>query len=176
VTSLRPTLYARPATRLVLVPAVVGAMLALVGCSATNAITTQKAYSPADGVRVVLSDSLTAENLVVLTAAKGARGTLLGAITNRGTSSEQVTITAEGADAVTVRVPAGTTTLLTPQTDKPSTEGVQRQAVDVKAVSVAPGAVLALTIAAGSSGNQAVSVPVLDGSMPEYTALVPTAG
>lgn len=185
MTAQRPTPIsrsaARPARAAALVVGLTAGLVALAGCSASNPITTQKPYSASDGVRIVLSDTLSAENLLVLTAAKGEAGTLLGALTNNGTDTERVSIAADGADDVTVRVPAGATVLLTPD-DTPDgaetsgTTGPARQDVALSTVPVAPGAVLSVTLSSGAAGTHTLDVPVLDGSLPEYASLVPAAG
>jgi hypothetical protein len=76
--------------------------VALTGCSATNQITTAKAYSASDGVRAELGD-VTAENLLVLTSAKGAPAALQGALTNRGTAAVTVSLTSGAVAIGTVR-------------------------------------------------------------------------
>ena len=88
---------------------------------------------------------------------------------------QHVSIAADGATAVTVDVGAGTTTILTPKTSTSVAPGTARTAVAIAAVTVEPGAVLPMTISSGAGGQLTVSVPVLDGTQPEYTALVPTA-
>ena len=139
------------------------AALALTGCSATNEITTAKAYSASDGVRAELGD-VTAENLIVLTTAKGAPAALQGAFTNRGTTAVTVSLTDGTAAIGTVRVDPATTVLVGGDAGKKITF----------AASDAPGGVTPLTLATGSGGSLTVSVPVLDGTLPEYATLVPT--
>lgn len=177
MTAQRPTPTLRPAARQARTSALAVGLAAgiavLAGCSATNPITTQKPYSASDGVRLELSSTLSAENLLVLSAAKGDAGRLLGALTNSGTDAERVSIAADGADDITVRVPAGTTLLFT--SDENETAGAERQDVELSTVSVDPGAVLSVTLSSGSAGTHTLAVPVLDGSLPEYAALVPSA-
>ncbi|HEX5331980.1 MAG TPA: hypothetical protein VFW79_04990 [Cellulomonas sp.] len=137
--------------------------LALAGCSATNEITTAKAYSASDGVRAVLGD-ITAENLIVLTSAQGAPAALQGAFTNRGTAAITVSITSGTVAIGTVRVDPATTVLVGGDTGKKITFTADN----------APGGVTPLTLATGPGGSLTVSVPVLDGTLPEYATLVPT--
>ncbi|MGV8977900.1 MAG: hypothetical protein ACOH17_07635 [Cellulomonas sp.] len=144
--------------------AVVGLVaVALTGCSATNEITTAKAYSASDGLRAELGD-VTAENLLVLTSAKGAPAALQGAVTNRGTDAVTVSLTAGAVKIGTVRVAAATTVLLGGDTGKTLTF----TATDP------PGAVTPLTLETGAGGSLTLSVPVLDGTLPAYATLVPT--
>lgn len=176
MTALRPTPPARHGIRMALVPAVALGALLLAGCSATNPITTEKAYSASDGVRVDLAAGLTAENLMILTAQKGAPGTLLGALTNSGKAADTITLTPDGATPVTVHVGAGETVLLTPQAATVTEVGITRTPVPIAAVTVPPGAIASVELVSGIGGAHTVSVPVLDGSLPAYKALVPTQG
>ncbi|WP_066585557.1 copper chaperone PCu(A)C [Cellulomonas timonensis] len=137
----------------------------LAGCSATNEITTQLDYAASDGVRATLGD-VTAENLLVITAGKGEEGALQGAFTNRGNTDVDVTLTtADDVELASVPVAAGSTVLL----------GGTRGELVTFTTPVAPGATLPVTLSTGSAGTEAISVPVLDGTLSEYTALVPTA-
>jgi len=137
--------------------------LALAGCSATNQITTAKPYSASDGVRAELGD-VTAENLLVLASAEGAPGALQGALTNRGTDAVTVTLTSGTTAIGTVRVDATSTVLLGGDTGKALTFTTAN----------APGGVTPLTLETGPGGTLTVSVPVLDGTLPEYATHVPT--
>ncbi|MBD8059431.1 hypothetical protein IC607_10670 [Cellulomonas sp. JH27-2] len=166
MTSLRPrTLRLWSATGL----CVAGLMLA--GCSATNPMTTEKEYSASDGVRATLGD-VRASNLMVLSSAKGAPGAVQGALTNDGATTRTVTLTA-GDDTATVNVEPGQTVLLTEDTTG-GAPGDGRENFTIPAVSVAPGALLPITIATDTAGSQDLAVPVLDGSQPEYATLIPT--
>jgi hypothetical protein len=151
-------------SRLAAAPVVAVALVALAGCSATNEITTDKPYSASDGVRAEVGD-VTAENLFLLSAAKGDPGALQGALTNNGDQSIQVKIAGEqDSDSTDVRVPAGQTVLL----------GADGKDVQLGSVPVEPGATTPLTLTTGSAGSVTLEVPVLDGTLPEYATLVPT--
>lgn len=143
--------------------AAVALALALAGCSATNELTTQGDYPASDGVQVTVGD-LDLQNLLVLAAADGAPGTVLGGVTNGSDADGEVAIGLTEADATTVEVAAGTTTLLGPD---------QAVEVAIDAVPAAPGALVTLTVTAGTGESQTVQVPVLDGSQEQYADLVP---
>lgn len=150
--------------------AVVGAALAvaagLAGCSATNPMTTQNNYDASDGVSVELGD-VTVRNLLVLTSAEGAPGTVLGAVSNGGGDSTRVSFTVAGEQAGRpVPVDANGTVVLGPESDA---------TVDLDAVPAAPGGLLELEISSDLGGTSTVQVPVLDGTLPEYADLVPDA-
>ena len=151
-------------SRLAVAPVVAAALVALAGCSATNPITSDDPYSASDGVRGEVGD-VTAENLFLLTAAKGDPGALQGALTNRGDESVEVRIAGEqDSESTDVRVPAGQTVLL----------GAEGEDVQLGSVPVEPGATTPLTLTTGAAGSVTLDVPVLDGTLPEYATLVPT--
>ncbi|HMO12014.1 MAG TPA: hypothetical protein PKB06_11060, partial [Actinotalea sp.] len=84
----------------------------LSGCLGQTPMTLRD-YTPGDGVSLRLGD-LDAQALVVLTAAEGEPGTIVGALRNVGARDLSVTIGLP--DSVTeVEVPAGSSVLLGPQ-------------------------------------------------------------
>lgn len=153
------------ARRRSLVPVVVALALLLAGCSTTNTMTTRNPYEPSDGVRAEL-DQVTVGNLLILAAAEGAPGTVIGYVSNTGTDAVRVTIgVADASEGRPVRVRAGETVLLGPDGD---------DTVDVESVPVPPGGVVDVTVSSGQGGTTTVPVPVLDATLPEYADLVPT--
>lgn len=136
----------------------------LSACSATNPITTAAVYEPSDGVRLDVGD-VRLGNLIVLSAGAGEPGLLIGYVTSTGTQDARVSL---GGDGVSIepdiRVPAGGTTLLTPD------EGSE---ITLDSVPVPPGAYLTLEVAVEDGGTGTVGVPVLDGTLPAYADLVP---
>ena len=143
--------------------AVVVLALALAGCSQTNPIQTDRPYSAADGVRVVLGD-VRAENLLAVTSAAGAAGALSGALVNSAASEVPVTLTV-GDSSEKVTVPAHGSVLIGTGSDT-------GQHVPVPTVTAAPGALLDVTISTPQAGTVHVQVPVLDAANPQYTAVV----
>lgn len=137
----------------------------LTACSATNPLQTSEEYDAADGVGTTLGD-VRAVNLLVVTAGEGEPGVLLGGIANDGAESEQVTLTVDGTES-TVRVPSGGVVTF---------GGEAGETFDIDTVSAAPGALTTVRIETGSAGSDELEVPVLDGTLPEYADLVPTAG
>ncbi|MFH5823464.1 hypothetical protein [Georgenia sp. AZ-5] len=133
------------------------AALMLGGCSFLNPINTLEEYAPGDGVRLDLTEDVTAENLMVLTRGAGAPGHLLGAIDNGAVEDVVVTVVL-GVDgpAIRVEVPAnelvnfGDTQVIVPSVDEP------------------PGATLTSAIWAEGSDVYPVYIPVLDGTLPPY--------
>jgi hypothetical protein len=161
VASARPS--RRPWSRTAVALSGLG-VLALAGCSATNPITTSEAYNVVDGVQADLGGDVTARNLLVFTSEEGAAGTMSGAVTNQGREDVEVELAAEGADPVTIDVPAGGTVLLG-QDDG--------EDVELDAVGAAPGAHLTVTLTTDQGGSIEIPVPVFDGTLPEYAEMVP---
>lgn len=152
--------------RAVVVPLALALAAGLTACSATNPITTTTNYAASDGVRVDLDD-VRLGNLMVLASAEGAPGVVVGQVTNDGDQAVRVTLAVEGAVSDPVAVEARGTTLLTPD------GGTE---VLLEAVPAAPGAYVDLRVAVDGGGGTTASVPVLDGTLPEYADLVPDAG
>ncbi|HEY3438491.1 MAG TPA: hypothetical protein VGK35_12460 [Actinotalea sp.] len=148
-------------------PLAVAALLVatLAGCSATNEITTEKAYAASDGIRTELG-SLTFSNVLVLTTEKGAPGTVLAAVSNEGTQDSHVTIGQTGTSGLrSITVKAGQTVIVSPKADA---------TVDLPSVEAAPGGLEGLTLTSDVGGSKDVQVPVLDGTLAEYATLVPS--
>jgi hypothetical protein len=172
------------------VPLTALVVLALGGCSATNPMTTMNDYEAADGVRVELGDTVVT-NLLILTAAEGEPGTMLGAVTNRGEDDIELTLslrpTEEGqeeAEIATVSIGGGDTVIFSPERADAGGEdtaedtgatsrGAERATVDLEQVPARPGALADLTLTSDREGSVDVRVPVLDGTLPSYTDLVP---
>ena len=164
MTRLRPRTARTAAAGLAL-----AAALALGGCSATNDMTTIADYDASDGAGTTLGD-LRIGNLLVLSAAQGEPGVVAGSLSNRGSDTEQVTLAVDGGEPVELEVPAGGTVLMGAP-DAPARYGTAD--VEVAAVASPPGGLVAVTITTGSAGSIEISVPVLDGTLPEYEDLVP---
>ncbi|WP_275005676.1 hypothetical protein [Promicromonospora iranensis] len=140
-----------------------GALL-LAACSPT---TTTLNYDPSDGVGVsVLGEenrNLRGINLMVVSAAEGEAGNLLGALANETAEDASFTLEAPGASPVTVDVPAGGTVYLGTESG---------EAVELDAVGAAPGNYVAATLTVGSDSKE-FQLPVFDGTLPEYADYVP---
>ncbi|GAA4626863.1 hypothetical protein [Cellulomonas oligotrophica] len=167
---MNPPRTRRPAR---LASALVGvvAATALAGCSATNPITTIGDYEASDGLGVTLGD-VRAVNLLVVTEEEGGLGTLAGALANGGTEDVTVTLQLAGAEPVDVEVPAERTVLMG-ATGAP--ERYLLAEVTTEAVEGRPGGTTTLSLATDAAGDVSVAIPVVDGTLPEYADLVPTA-
>jgi len=155
---------ARPA-RLVAAASVMAGALLLAACSPT--ITT-KPYAPSDGARVNLTDQVRGINLMVVSEGEGEPGAVLGALANGSAEDVDFVLAAEGAEPISLTVPAGQTVYL-------SADQQGEQAVDAQigAVAAQPGGDLDATLS-GAGVDEDFFLPVMDGTLPEYEAWVPS--
>ena len=130
---------ARPALARVALVTLAGlGVLGLTACSVTNPMTTKNNYAASDGVRVELGE-VTVINLLVLTAAQGQPGTVLGAVANHGRERVGVTIalTDDTTQDTSFDVAGGGTVVVGPERD---------ETLDLDATPAAPGALVELTL------------------------------
>jgi hypothetical protein len=149
-------------TKMLAVPVVLASAASLAGCAPN---TSEKAYAPSDGIDMSIG-AVKGLNLMILTDAKGDPGRLLGAFYNGGDDSTTVGVAPEGSDPASIDVDASASTLL-------GTDDDQKDVV-FSTTSAAPGSFVNVTITVDGKSTT-VGVPVLNGTLPEYSTLVPTA-
>lgn len=130
------------------------------GLAACSPITTHRPYAASDGIRVDVASGVTVENLLVLTSAKGAPGSVQAGLVNATAADVTIAI-----DTLRFDVPAGSTVIL---------GGESGETATITAVDAAPGAVLRVAVGTPDDATQ-VPVPVLDGSHADYAPYVPAA-
>jgi hypothetical protein len=171
-TNIREFTVSRRATavrgaRTIAVTAVSAAGALLLAACASN--TTTLTYDPSDGVGVsVLGEEdtdLRGINLMVVSAAEGEAGNVLGALANETADDASFTLGAPGASPVTVAVPAGGTVYLGTATG---------EAVQLDTVGAAPGDYVDATLTVGGDTKE-FQLPVFDGTLPEYADYLPIA-
>ncbi len=131
-----------------LVPLVAAAGL-LAGCQVFSPIQTNVPFDPADGVPVDLGE-VQIRDLVVVAEAKGGPGTLVGSVNNDGNEAAEITVTGEGGQPLTLRVPPHQHLSLS-TTSRSTLQSVAKD----------PGGMVTLQIATTASGPNIVDVPVL---------------
>lgn len=151
----------RPQTRTGRGAAAALSLAVVAGLTACSPLTTDLPYAPSDGIRVDVAPGVIVQNLLVVAAEEGAVGALQAGLVNNSAADITVAIGVqhfEVAAGATVLVggPSGTMSL-------------------IESVDVAPGAVLPLAVGTPGSATE-VPVPVLDGTHPDYTDLVPVEG
>ena len=147
---------------------VVAAALTLTGCSATNPITTIADYDASDGAGAAVGN-VRALNMLVVAEAVGEPGVLTGALSNDGAEDEDVTVGIGDDEPVEVTVPGGGTVLVGVG-DAPARYATVD--VPVTAVDAPPGGLATLRVTTASGGTVELQVPVLDGALPEYAAVL----
>ncbi len=138
---------------------IAGTAVGVAGCSP---LTTLRPYAPSDGVRAVLEDQITIENLLILTTGEGMPALVVGGVTNRTADRSVVTMTfGENGTETSVVVLGRDTVLLDPLNEN-------GELMFLEASPVAPGAVVPVTISTEESGSVTAQVPVLDGTLEPY--------
>ena len=141
--------------------AVLGAAALVAGCSVMTPIQTAEPYNAGDGVRVVVTDDVRVENLMVLASDEGAEGQVFGSLVNDCPVEVVITVTI-GEGGIQMPVEPGASVLL----------GVD-EIVVLPSTPVAPGAVAQGMVEAGGLGTVTAAVPVLDSTLPQYADYVP---
>lgn len=139
--------------------------LTLAGCSYVNPITTQQNYAPSDGFQAQLGD-VAGLNLLVVTTAEGEDAVLIGTLVNEGGEDATVELSFDaGATFTDVDVAAGASVPL----------GPEGELVEGTALA-APGRLTTLQLGSGGTAAVQVDVPVVDGTLDEYAAILEQAG
>ena len=135
----------------------------LAGCSATNPIQTQRPYAPSDGVRASLGPLQTA-NLLVVGTGKGKAAALSGALVNTGADALTVAVSVSG-QSTTFTVPGNGSVLV-------GTGSSAGRTLLIRSLDVDLGSLTTVTLKVPSAGSADVQVPVVDGALPQYTAVL----
>ncbi|WP_435746554.1 DNA modification methylase [Microbacterium sp. PMB16] len=139
-------------------------LLGATGCTFISPQATKIEYSASDGVNVSDADGpLDVRNAFIVATEDGSVGNFIAAIVNPTDESATLTIALEGIDPFTVTVPAGGTVSL----------GADEEPLRIVDLDTMPGATIEMHFQSGDSIGVKTEVPVLDGSLPYYTDLVP---
>lgn len=143
------------------ISALLAAGAALAGCSQMSPQTTQLQYAASDGV-VQDAGALGVRNLLLVTDDGGGEtANVVGTFVNSGETPFTLTVATENGQTEPIQVPAGGTTPV----------GVaQKLQVPIDAQ---PGLLVPVTVS-GSGQELTASVPLLDGTLPEYATLTPS--
>lgn len=141
------------------------AVIALAGCSYVNPITTQESYAASDGVHLNIDD-VEAQNLIIFTTGAGEPSALVGTLVNRGDEDLELSVSFDGETATTVTAPAGQTVALSP------VDGVEV----LGASPVAPGLTTEVGFSTPEQAYFSLIAPVMDGTLPQYEAIVDAIG
>jgi hypothetical protein len=148
-----------PRSRSVLAVGLAGIVSLGLALSACSPVTTDKPYAASDGIRATVGD-LVVENVMLVTSADGEPGRLLGAATNNSPDDDTLSLSTEDS-LVDIDVALGGNSTLNFYTSEDPGSFID-------AVPAAPGATLPMVLSDGDGQTVSVSVPVLDGTLPEY--------
>ncbi|GII97683.1 hypothetical protein CLV28_2043 [Sediminihabitans luteus] len=136
--------------------AALGTTAVLTACSPT---TTNLNYSASDGLATRELGDVRGINLLVVSDGDGAPGELHGAFANHGSEDTTVTISGGAGASTDIDVPAGGTVYFGNE---------DGETVEIPSVETAPGGLAPITVEANGTSED-LSIPVLDGTLPEYT-------
>jgi hypothetical protein len=140
-------------------------LLGATGCTFITPQSTTIEYPASDGVNIS-SDSgpLDVRNVFIVANEDGSVGNLVAAIVNPTGEKATLTITVQGSDPMAVTVPAGGRVSL----------GADEDPLRIVDLDTLPGATVEVHFQSGDSTGVKSDVPVLDGTLPYYTDLVPS--
>lgn len=148
--------------------AMAGALLAVTGCSYVGITpqATTNIYDASDGVSSALSPEdgqrVEMRNLMVISEAEGEPGRLIGTIYNTGDAPQTVTLALGEGQNVSIDLEPGEVHKLE---DEANT-------LIIDTTTAAPGMVIAAESSIGATTDE-FSLPVLDGTLPEYEPYLP---
>ncbi|GGA62884.1 hypothetical protein GCM10011490_11710 [Pseudoclavibacter endophyticus] len=141
----------------------------LAGCNLISPLATTIEYAASDGVHVTVGD-LELRNIMILVDAEGdttpTAGSFVGTIVNHADDAGSVTITTESA---TAQLPLDASQ---PLTHIGYGDGPQ---VLIEGVQLEPGSTIDVTFTGPGGTTETKKVPVLDGTLAEYSTLLPQA-
>ena len=143
---------------------VVSSAALLSSCMLAADVTTLNQYAPSDGTRVQVGDRVSVENLMVLTEGEGEVGHVVGTIVNGS------------AEPATVLIDVGETGAPAPfEVPADSHISLHEANVTVESVGAAPGATLGTAVQGPDGFSDVLSIPVLDGTLAEYSEFLEQA-
>jgi len=147
---------------LVLAAAAAISVAGLSGCMELSEQTTTLQYAPSDGTQITV-DGVKIANALLVSDGNGKPANLVATVANSTRENATVTISGEGLDA-RIPVQGNDAVNIGPDGD---------QQVHVASLNARPGEMVNVQVDAGGQ-PQAFDIPVVDGTLPEYSTLVPT--
>ncbi|MGM1017021.1 MAG: DNA modification methylase [Actinomycetota bacterium] len=150
-----------------LVASIALSALVVAGATGCTFITPQAStipYSPSDGVNIADSEGpIEIRNAMVIATEDGSTGNLVAALVNPTLADETLTVEVAGLEPLVVIVPANDTVSL----------GTNADPLRIDGLDTIPGATVDIYFQSGAGNGSAGEVPVLDGTLPYYSDLVP---
>lgn len=164
ISNRRPApLRTRPLRLVVAATVGLAVMAGASGCSMISPQATTISYSASDGVNIPSSGPLEVRNVFIVADEAGTVGNVIAAIVNDTDATETLNVGIDGRVA-TVQVPARSVVHL-------GVDGVAP--LRIEGLGSKPGSMVLAAFQSGNGEGVEVSVPVLDGTLPQYADLVP---
>jgi hypothetical protein len=144
-------------------------LLGTTGCTFMSPIASRIEYAPSDGSQATLKE-VDARNFIYLSDGKG-NGGLIGSLVNRSLTSTNVKL--QFTDATSGEKKESFFTLLPAQKLDFGYNGASALDFDLGGK---PGQVVTVFVIAGDEAGRAMNVPVLDGTLSEYSEIFKTIG
>ncbi len=141
-------------------------LLGTAGCTFMNPIASRIDYAPSDGTQVSFENNIDARNFMYLSDGNG-HAALFGSLVNRGVTQTNVAL--QYTDASSNEKKQTVYTLLPSQKLDFGYNGTS--ALDFN-LGGKPGQTVTVFVIAGNETGKAMNVPVLDGTLTEYSELV----
>ncbi|MFT4157618.1 MAG: DNA modification methylase [Microbacterium sp.] len=139
-------------------------LLGATGCTFITPQSTTIEYPASDGVNISEdSGPLDVRNVFIVANEDGSVGNLVAAIVNATDKKATLTITVAGEDPMVVTVPAGDRVSL----------GADEDPLRIVDLDTLPGSTVEVHFQSGDSTGVKSEIPVLDGTLPYYSDLVP---
>jgi hypothetical protein len=148
---------------LVLAAAAAFSVAGLSGCMELSEQTTQLQYAPSDGTQINV-DGVGVLNALLVSEGNGSPANLVATVSNHTRDNATVTISGEGLNA-RISVQGNDAVNIGPDGD---------QQVRVASLNARPGEMVNVQVDTGGQ-PQPFTIPVVDGTLPEYATLVPTS-
>ncbi|GAB3582101.1 hypothetical protein GCM10027579_11260 [Calidifontibacter terrae] len=149
--------------------AAAGVTMSMSGCMYFSDAQTDAHYVPSDGT-ISNVGSVQLSNVLVVTTAKGAKGSVQGLATNNSDQAVELTVTPQGGTAAKVSIPPMTSVRLDGKAN--GNGSAKTNAIAVATTPVAPGAQMRIVFATASGGQDSANVPVLLDQAPYGSAKV----
>lgn len=139
-------------------------LLGATGCTFITPQSTTTEYAASDGINVPSSDGpLDVRNVFIVATEDGSTGNLVAGIVNPTDAGETLTVQVRDLDPLSVRVGPGDTLSL----------GADAEPLRIDDLDTLPGETVEIYFQSGDATGTTADVPVLDGTLPYYTDLVP---
>lgn len=140
-------------------------LLGATGCTFITPQSTKIEYAASDGVNISDEDGpIDVRNALVIATEDGSVGNFIAAIVNPTDEKATLTVTVEGLKPFEITVPANDTVSL----------GSDADPIRIVGLDTKPGATVEIHFQSGDSTGVKTQVPVLDGTLPYYSDLVPS--